>query len=192
MPITLTTKTTADALWTTRLELETMFGRTNVMQWADVENSRDEETIRQAICAACEDATDDARSRLSGGPCGTVVVPSRTLRRMTTRLAAGLLYEARGVHDTSDENGRFKLKWSLDRADKWFRQVQAGQIILEGIVNDFTAVPFVSPHLMRHNGLFGPLLNQEQTQRANEREEIAGVPSYRWFYGDGFSNFIFG
>ena len=190
MPITLAKKTTADVLWTTRLELETMFGRTNVMQWADVENSRNEETIRQAICAACEDATDDAKSRLSGGACGTVVVPNRTLRRMTTRLAAGLLYEARGVHDTSDENGRFKLKWSLDRADKWFKQVLAGQIILEG-VDAPVAVPFVSPHLMRHNGLFGPLLNQEQTQTYNEREEIAGVPSYRWYWGDGFSNFLF-
>jgi hypothetical protein len=188
MPITLAKKTTADVLWTTRIELERMFGKSNITQWADVENTRNEETIRQNICAACEDATDEAKGVLQGGAAGTVVVASRDLRRNVTRIAAGLLYESRGVRDTSDEEGKNRLSTSVNRAQKWLRKVNAGVVRLTSGNVEPTRVPFVSPHKVPNS--YNQRVTQECRLYQNEREEVMSSTTYPWFYGDGFDLFF--
>lgn len=189
MPFTLQPKTLTDDFWTSRSELERMFGVSNVRRWADTENTADESLIAANVREAIDDATDEAMSLLSRAPCGQVVVASRTLRRNVTRLAAAILYEARGVMDTADEEGRHRMKYSRDQAYKWFRMVRAGQIDIPGCIAP-TNIPYVVPHRVRHGGLAGPRLTPEEVQYANEREEVTGVPTYRWFWGDGFDQFF--
>src|SRR5579863_4026511 len=132
--ITLAAKNT-NVYWTSRKELERQFGKTNIERWADLENTGDPSEISFNISEAVKDATDEALSLLAKAACGTVVVASRTLRRNVSRLAAGILYEARGVKDTADgEAGKHRLKYALDRAYKFFKGVQAGTIDLSGTI----------------------------------------------------------
>lgn len=187
--VPLTAKIGSGVFWTSRKELERAYGATNVSRWADTENTANEELIRDNIQAAVEDATDEARSLVDNTACGQVVMAPRVLRRNVTRLAAALLYEARGVRDTADDEGRDRMRSSRDRAYKFLNKVASGKAVIEGCVEP-TRVPFVSPHL-KHPGLIGgPLLTPEQIQYVNEREEVLGVPAYRWFYGDGFDLFF--
>lgn len=129
--------------WTSRTDLELMFGRENVRVWADMENSEDPESdIARKIQWAIREATADAQSRLAGGP----VIPERLtdvrgpLRVAVTRLAGILLYECRGLVDTSSEDGVHRLKRHEKLADEFFWRVNAGQITLADHVRTHPAV----------------------------------------------------
>lgn len=120
------------SLLTSRIELEDMFGVANVTQWADLENEGDTATISRRIQWAVREATDEARARLAGSVALDGCFTDGPLRMAVTRLAGVQLYESRGVKDTTDEEGRHRLKWHRDRATTYFQQVQAGQIRVRG------------------------------------------------------------
>lgn len=118
-------------LWSSRTELNLMFGSSQVDIWADVNSDNDADQITAKIDWAVETATDDARTRLRGSAAAGVTCADKTLRAMTTRLAGVLLYEARGIVDTSQEDGAHRLTRHQKIADDWFMRVRAGQIRLE-------------------------------------------------------------
>lgn len=181
MPVSLT-PVTPDPVWTSREELNSMFGETNVDQWGDLENTGNASLIANTINEACEDATDDARSRLRNSAAGTIVVAPRILRRNVTRLAGMLLYESRGVSDAPDSGeGKHRLAYSNKRADAFFRAVQAGQIQLTGAVPP-TSYPFAVPHLTKRDGTWR---TPEQAQLANEASERSNLGTDP-LWGDGF------
>jgi len=118
--------------WTSRSEIELMFGRESVSQWADLDSTQDADLISERIQWAVDHATDDARTRLTGSPVNLSKLTDAPLklRLETTRLAGVILYESRGVVDTSDEEGRHRLKYHQDRANQFFQRVRAGLIRL--------------------------------------------------------------
>ena len=121
---------TCPSYWTSRDELEMLFGLSAIEQWADVENTRDPLQIDRKVNWSVRVATSDAKSRLSGSAADDIANPGDMLRAMTTAIAAVWLYTARGVKDTSSDEGRFRLAWARKKADDWFDQVVAGKIIL--------------------------------------------------------------
>lgn len=127
--------------WTSRLELERMFGATSVAKWADLENLAVAADIIERIDWACREATEDARLRLKGSPAGLLRNAPRPLRIMTTRLAGVLLYESRGIVDTSSEKGEHRLSRHEKMADEFFRRVQAGQLRLADESDETGHVP---------------------------------------------------
>lgn len=128
--------------WTSRKEMEYMFGIENLKQWADLENNQSAADISERIQWAVDEATAEARERLMDSPVNLASLTEvpRTLRVNTTRLAGVLLYESRGVKDTENEEGKHKLSYHQQRANKYFQQVIAGTIRIQG-TNGATTIP---------------------------------------------------
>jgi hypothetical protein len=127
--------------WTSRIELERMFGATSVSKWADLENLQVSSDIVERIDWACREATDDARLRLRGSSAHWTRNAPRQLRLAVTRLAGVLLYESRGIIDTSSEKGEHRLSRHEKIADLFFRRVQAGQLRLADESDETVHVP---------------------------------------------------
>lgn len=130
---------------TSKAELEDLFGRENIQVWADLENEDDAADILRRIRWAVEEATYEARGMLIGGPSWDACLVDKRLRLATTRSAGVLLYESRGVTDTADDEGRHRLKWHRDRAEKYFQRVAAG-LIRVGAGGSPVSYPAVVPY----------------------------------------------
>lgn len=141
--VTFETRDAASLDWTSQREMEMMFGASNVSKWADLDNDEDVTKIAQRIVWAAREATEDARSRLRGSPASLITCAPRALRLAVTKLAGVLLYEARGIVDSSDEEGRHRLSSHRKQADLFFRRVIAGQIDVSP--GDVTSYPRVVP-----------------------------------------------
>lgn len=165
---------TCPSMWTSRQELELLFGATPISQWADVENTNNPQYIQAKIDWAVRVATSDAKSRLNGSIADGITNPGDMLRAMTTALAAVWLYTARGVKDTSSDEGRFRLSWARKKADDWFNDVVAGKIeLLEATPP--TQYPVVIAPLSPYLSPFGPRLTPEQQLAQNQQHELQGV-----------------
>jgi len=173
MPITAQTQV-QDAYWTSAEELFKVFGRSSVQRWADMENSGNKEEIADRVQYAVEWATVEAKSRLSGAPCGAIVDPPTNLRYAVTQLAAVQLYSGRGIQDNGDDReGRHRLLQHKRDADKFFMRVHAGQIRLQGT----TPVTMV-PTAIAPTTLHVPsrqYLTPEETMNANDTAEKTPV-----------------
>lgn len=120
----------ADLAWTSRKEIERVYGVESVKQWADLDGDQDLTKIDRVIQDTIRDATDDARDRLLCAPCGTITSAPRVLRRNVSMLAGVMLYDARGTVDAVDEEGRNRLSHNRKLVEKFFKQVLAGQRLL--------------------------------------------------------------
>lgn len=116
--------------WTSRSEIEKLFGVTNVSKWADLDNTQDADAIAAQIQWVVDHATDEARVELTDSLYNVQsgAVPPLSLRLATTRLAGVMLYESRGVVDTEDEEGRHRLRYHDKKAKEFFSRVKAGII----------------------------------------------------------------
>jgi phage gp36-like protein len=132
--------------WTSRGELEKQFGAENVAQWADLSNQGNSAEVASVIQYAMRAATDDAKSRILGAPCGPITTPPALLRFMVTRLAGVYLYTNRGVQDSSDEDGKHRFSAIEKSVNKWFQSVVAGQVPLGSVDAGITSVPVVVPN----------------------------------------------
>lgn len=128
--------------WTSRSELDLLFGSDNVDKWADLDNDGDASKITDRIDWAVREATEDARLRLVGSPvvASRLSCAPRPLRIAVTKLAGVLLYEARGVVDTSDEEGRHRLTTHRKQAEVFFRNVRAGQLVVSDHVSAYPRI----------------------------------------------------
>lgn len=143
MPIT-ASGPVSGGYWSSRSELETLFGATNISMWADLENTGNAPLIQTAINSALAVATDEAQSLLRGGACGEITSPSPALRKAVTQLAGVHLYEARGVKDASeDKSGYHKLTAHSRAAREFLLRVSAGQIRLSNQTVNLTNTPAV-------------------------------------------------
>lgn len=121
-----TTGTTAYAL---RVDVENVYGPTNVAKWADLDNDQEAAHIQNRIEWACSRATDEINDRLRGGPYDvpfTSPFPSAVVDACA-RLAGCLLYESRGITD-ADEDGESSnaVAPHRKRVDRWYREVLSG------------------------------------------------------------------
>lgn len=133
LPVSFEIRGAATLAWTSRTELYNMFGQTNVRHWADLENDSADADIDERINWAVDEATEDARARLTDSPVDLPNIGNapRVLRIAVTRLAGVLLYESRGVKDTASEDGTHRLTYHKKEADKFFRRVQAGVLRID-------------------------------------------------------------
>jgi len=143
LPIQFATRGQASLAWTSSSELYAMFGRTNVRKWADLENIANEDDISLRLQWAIDEATEEARMQLTDSPVDlpNMVSAPRPLRIAVTRLAGVFLYEARGIKDTSDEEGKHRLSSHKKAAQTFFQRVQAGQLRIDA---GSTSYPVVS------------------------------------------------
>jgi hypothetical protein len=169
--------------WTSREELERMFGRTNITRWADIENENVAEDITAQIQWSVVAGHEDAVMRLEGTSCGIIYTAPSPLRIATTRLAAFLLYSARGIKDApEDQEGRSRLSTAKKLADEFFKMVRAGQYSIgSGLAGD--GLPITSyPEALRPFDPTGQDRNQDQIMEdniADEHSGIQGVPTQR-------------
>ena len=177
MPITASGRACErESFWTSRDELEMLFGQSAVFQWADVENTRDPRYVARKIDWAVRTSTDDARNRLRGSVSGEIDTPGPMLRMMTTALAGVQLYTAKGVKDTSSDEGRFRLSWARKKADDWFDDVVAGKIeLLEALESAPVSYPFSIAPLSPSSDGIGVLLTPEQHLERNQQREVRGI-----------------
>jgi len=131
--------------WTSRREMELLFGPENIRQWADLNNENDAEHISDRIDWSAENATAEARELLVDSPVDldNLTEAPLTLRMNVSRMAGVLLYESRGVKDTDSDEGKHKLRYHKDEAAKYFQKVRAGSI---RIGRSATSVPGVIPN----------------------------------------------
>ncbi len=137
--------------WTSRKEIELLFGSDNIAQWADLNSTAVAVEITERIQWAVDNATDEARGRLINSPVklSTLIEAPLRLRMATSRLAGVLLYESRGVKDTAEDDGKHKLVYHKKEANKFFAKVQAGQLrIGEG---SSTSPGVVKSHRRHHH-----------------------------------------
>lgn len=118
--------------WTSRKEIERVYGVESPKQWADLDGDQDADKIDEVIQNVVLDATEDARDRLSGAPCGVISSAPRVLRRHVSMLAGVMLYDARGTVDATDEEGRNRLSHNRKLVERFFRQALSGQRRLQG------------------------------------------------------------
>ena len=146
LPVEYVSSSDGQLQWTSRDEIEQMFGVTNVTKWADLENTQVAATITEQINWSVLEATDEVKELLPGTAASFVTCAPRPLRRAVTVLAAELLYEARGIDDTSTEDGVHRLTQLANRARTYLRKVQAGAIRVKQDAG-VTSFPKVVPHV---------------------------------------------
>lgn len=118
----------------TRQDIENIFGRSNVEQWADVNNNSATPEIASRIEWAINLAGSELDARMRGGVYAVPFTdePFDTLWvNAVARLAGVLLYEGRGITDV-DTFGRpvHPLSTHRDMAYEFVRKVRGGAIRL--------------------------------------------------------------
>jgi len=180
----------SSGMWTSAGEIFALFGQTATRRWADLEGTNTQSQQDATIATAVAAATDDAKSRLLGAPCGPILVTPPMLRLQVTRLAAVILYTGKGVKDTSDEGGANRMSWHKKQAETWINKVCAGQIRLAGVTQT-TMSPATCD--VSSDGLMGAHLQQEWWglpfgEGLNFQYLIAGqypFPAFdTWFFDD--------
>lgn len=123
----------------TAQDVYSLFGRSNVDKWADLENTRVRSEMDARIAVAIAWASEEVDDKLRGGPyllpvgTGSGVPPSgsfpvpKTIMDVAARLAGVWLYEARGIEDV-DAEGRalHKMSWHKNRAYQVLAEVRNG------------------------------------------------------------------
>lgn len=124
----------------TREDLEDVFGRSNVIKWADLDNEGDEEHIATRIEWALCAATEWLNNKLRYGP---YIIPFESpypieVVHVTSRVAGIALYESRGVTDTTEDGTPVDaLQVHREAADKFVEEILSGRkrLDLEGRKN---------------------------------------------------------
>jgi len=120
--------------YATRADIENIFGKSNVEQWADLDNLKVQVDITARITTALADAVEFVDDTLRAGPYALPLTGTHaTLKRLTAILAGVRLYEARGVQDINDVTGQpiHKYVWHKQDADRTLKRILAGQLRLD-------------------------------------------------------------
>lgn len=88
-----------------RKDIENIYGKSNIEQYADLNNRKDASEIEERINSMLELAEQTINGRLRGGP---YEIPFTTpvvflIKDLTARMAGILLYDGRGIVDAEDE-----------------------------------------------------------------------------------------
>lgn len=132
--------------YATRADIEAVFGKSNVEQWADLDNDEVHVDIAARINTALADAIEFVDDTLRAGPYTLPLTSTHaTIKRLTAILAGVRLYEARGVQDVNEVTGQplHKYVWHKQDADKTLKRILAGQLRLAGETDEASIVPAV-------------------------------------------------
>jgi hypothetical protein len=120
----------------TRDTLETIFGRSNIRKWADLDNDDDEATIAERIAYAIAWAEANFTSLTLGGP--AVPASSVVVDDVKAKYAGIWLYESRGI--TDDDATKSPIAHHRKYCENWIRAFMKNSI-------NFTVptAPFIVP-----------------------------------------------
>jgi hypothetical protein len=120
--------------------LYNLYGEENVRKWADLDNEGNDDDIDARIAWAVEVVRDEIRSMLLYSASAYPTTEGVSFRMNVMRKVGVMLYEARGVTNSPDDQGTHRLTYNKKQAEKYFKMVLAGQISTGGVAS--AAVPF--------------------------------------------------
>lgn len=125
------TDDTQSTAYSTRSNVESIYGRTNVTKWADLDNDGDVTKITNRISRMITKADDYINGVLRAGPYDIPFQQpySQVIIDMSARLAGVLLYECRGI--TDGDSSKHQLIWHLEQVDKQLRYLIKSQMRLK-------------------------------------------------------------
>ena len=112
-------------------DLDRVFGRINIQNWADADNEDDKIQRDVRIDWANEYAEQEFLGRLADGPYDHLIVRTTKPKMailICTCIAGIHLYDTRRVIDSSENTDRVAKQ--RKNADRWIRQIMAGQLKL--------------------------------------------------------------
>lgn len=114
------------ANYCTSADLYNMYGELNIQKWADLDNTKNPDTVDTRVAWACEFATEFINARLVRGKYAIpfTSVP-KTIVFITTLQAGIMLYDGRRV--VSDRN-RDEVGIQRKQLNTYLRQILAGQL----------------------------------------------------------------
>lgn len=116
--------------YSTKADLENLFGKMNIKTWADLDNLEDPETIQQRVAWAIALADERIDDRLRDSQYQLPLSPvSVTVVDISARLAAVRLYESRGVSDAEDSR-LSQMAAAEQRAESTLNDILAGRILI--------------------------------------------------------------
>jgi len=135
--------------YSTRDDLELAFGHTNILLWADLNNTALASEITARINWAIANADDELNSKLANSryqfPLSDDSDIPPILARMSAYFAGVLLYESRGVTDVGEDGkAQHALMWHRKRVDEFIRDIHARRLVLIGVTLKDGAVDPVS------------------------------------------------
>ena len=103
--------------YSTRSDIEDVFGVDEVSKWADLDNDANATKITNRIARAIEVADEKVDAALRGGAIAVPVPGSSVLITNIAAILAGVwLYDARGVVDFDPETGKAQHRLHFQRA----------------------------------------------------------------------------
>jgi len=129
------TPVTPGSWYATRNDIELIYGKTNVFQWADVDNNENETDIDARIEWALKNSYYRINDRLNQGPYTVpFVTPFPNQVIVTSARMAGIeLYDSRGITDFAETGiPKHMLFYHVQMVEKFFVASLANQLFLVG------------------------------------------------------------
>lgn len=125
------------------------FGKTNIVEYADVENTQQDDIIDERIEWAIEQATEEINERLRESPYSFPLqddIPL-SIKKVCSEISTIYLYDSRRINDSDDAID--ELNAIRTAIEEYFRLVCGGKRILSLKKND--NIPFVVNKLNENN-----------------------------------------
>jgi hypothetical protein len=116
-----------------RSDIEQIYGLSNVVKWADLDNSEDASDIASRITLSILRAQEEINNRFRGSlysvPFATGTSANTQMKYLCAELAGVLLYESRGVQDFHAQTGRMfhRLEANRNRVELMIKDLLAGK-----------------------------------------------------------------
>lgn len=134
-------------IYATRQNLETIFGKQNILRWADLDGENNAQDISERIQYACETASSNFEDILRQRRYLFPITVSRTVIDLVSRMAALLLYDGREMIDGN--GGTDALSLVRQKVEEKLGKIRRGEIILEGIQTKCSPAVIPDKHLSR-------------------------------------------
>lgn len=116
-------------VYSVKADSEQIFGKTNILKWADLNNNNNETEILARITWAIQQAYDEINARLKGCrytvPFVTTYDP--IIVTLSARLTGVLLYDNRMLVDNPDAD---ELIYHRVQVERVYKQIHGGQLSL--------------------------------------------------------------
>ena len=153
-----------------RLNIEQIFGRTNVFKWADINNDQNASDVAIRICWALNVASNRITDRLTGGP---YTMPFQQpypeqLVEQTARMAGVLLYNSRGMVDVDDDDTD-PITNHQDQVKEFVLDILSSRLRFRGVSYAVSSTPMVV---------------KDHHDEEMKRQHKLIHPNLWWTYGD--------
>ncbi|MDO4628224.1 MAG: DUF1320 family protein [Planctomycetia bacterium] len=118
-------------IYTTRNDIELVFGARNVQRWADLDGDENETQIEARIQNVCELASAEIEDILRNRRYVFPLVRSKTLCDLVAKMAGLHLHDSRGVIDNTSTETDIVSRIRKEVEQK-ITHIRTGEILLEG------------------------------------------------------------